>query len=691
MALTNILKNKILTGAVIGAAITLFLAIGIGFGLFNSLHLKLANSLYTKNEPGKDIVIVAIDDKSTQRPELGGLGLFTRWSRDNYTQLLDVLKTEKPKSITFDILFDNNTQIIPSAALAQLQYQLEENGDGNKDKLDAYEQFVADNADPTKNKSDKDLANKFAEFDNVIIAFNSDGQNSIMPIPSFAMNAIIANVQAEPDDDGVMRRTTPDDDLALVTVKTYLDKETIDLPLEDGKLMVNYFADPFGYTMIPFVDVLNGNYEKGLFKDKIVLVGLTSFKEINDKFTTPKSNKIAMPGVEFRANEIQTILDGKFLTNQSKLSQNLTIFSISAVLTIAFNYLGIALAILLALTSIALFIAAAHFFYARGSILNMVYPFLAILLSYLASWVYKYFIADKGKREMKSAFSHYVSDELVEQIAKNPDMVKLGGEKRPVTVFFSDIKNSTGYSEQTPIELWVQQINEYFTAMEFVLQSYGGTLDKYEGDAIMGFWNAPVAQEDHVARGFVTALVMKKTLTQLHAKWQGEGKPLIEFRIGINTGDALVGNFGSKNRFDYTVMGDTVNTASRLESSANKTYGTSICVAGFENAISPESLAKLVLRELDTVLLPGKKEPVKLFELVCLAEEATTDLKNKLNNYANGLTAYRRQDFTNAITAFESLKDDPAATVMLKRCRTLSTGGIVPGLGSDMIFSIANK
>lgn len=686
-------------GALIGGLITVFLAIFIAFGVFNGLHLKLADSLYSKNEISKDIVIVSIDDDSTKPQQDGGLGLYTRWTRDNYTELLSVLQPENPKVISFDILFDNGTVVIPTLKISQLQYELDEKNASNKERLDAYEKFADENADPTKNKSDADLAAKFAEFENVIIAFNGDGQNFIMPIYRFANNAIIANVNAQPDDDGVMRRVQPlfdfdgkkYDDFALATVKKYLAKDELKLPLEDGKLMVNYFGDPFNYKMVSFVDVLNGDYEKDLFKDKIVLVGLTAFKEINDKFTTPKSNKIAMPGVEFRANEIQTILDSKFLNNQSKTSLILSIFVLSAALTVAFNFLGIALSLVLAFTSIGTYLLVAHFAYSQGIIINMVYPFIAIVLSYLASWVYKYFIADKGKREMKSAFGHYVSDELVEQIAKNPDMVKLGGEKRIVTVFFSDIKNSTGYSEKTPIELWVQQINEYFTAMETVLKSFGGTLDKYEGDAIMGFWNAPVAQEDHVYRAFCAALSMKKTLIQLHQKWQGEGKPLIEFRIGINTGEALVGNFGSQNRFDYTVMGDTVNTASRLESSANKAYGTSLCVAGFEVLINPELLSKFILRELDVVLLPGKKEPVKLFELICVASEVTADIKNMLSAYANALAAYRRKDYASAIAGFESLKNDVPSQIMLERCQVLSSGSVVTGLGSDMVFAIANK
>ena len=356
---------------------------------------------------------------------------------------------------------------------------------------------------------------------------------------------------------------------------------------------------------------MNDKFENGLFDDKIVLVGPTSSKEIHDEHLTPRSNTTPMPGIEFRANEIQTILQQKFLANQSTFSQILTILAIALVLTIILNYVGIVLSIIITITAIFAYFFSAHFFFKKGLILNMVYPFAAIILSYLASWVYKYFITDKKKREIKSAFSHYVSDKLVDEIAKNPDLVKLGGEKRVVTVFFSDIKDSTSISEQTDITSWVAQINEYFTVMEKVIKEFSGTVDKYEGDAIMCFWNAPIEQKDHIALAYRTALKMRETLKALNQKWQAEGRPTLEIRIGINTGEAIVGNFGSHDRFDYTVMGDTVNTASRIEKS-NKEYNTHILVAGFETQLSQEEFD---LKEIDEVVLRGKKKSTKIYEL----------------------------------------------------------------------------
>ena len=623
MDLKKLIKNRFFAGLCIAILITFICAVLSVSGVFQNLHLRFADSLYTRDEPSDEIVIIAIDDYSTD-PIRDGLGAYVDWNRGHYIRLLEVLEENDPKVIAFDILFQRVTRSVPMSKISELIYGLSEDIT-NREKLELYEDFLVSHSNPLRNEIDTEFSEKLGEFDNIILA--TEALHKIEPLAMFAQNAILGDVSIRADDDGVLRRTSPKtndyDNFSIAIVKEYLDKDEVEIKTDEGKLLVNYFADPFGYKTLSFVDVMRGNVEEDDLKDKIVLIGLTTFKEIDDSFITPKSNTIPMPGVEFRANEVQTILEGKFLVNQSLPGQILTIFVISAALAIILSFSGITVSIIVTLAAILLYLGAAHFFYYRGIILNMVYPFLAIVLAYLAAWVYRYFIADREKQEIKSAFSHYVSDDLVKEIAKNPEMVKLGGEKLPVTVFFSDIKGSTTLSEQTEITAWVEQINEYFTAMEKILKDNGGTLDKYEGDAIMAFWNAPLRQKDHVVRAFTTALQMKEKLKRLNEKWKSEGRPELEIRIGIYSGEALVGNFGSEDRFDYTVMGDTANTASRLESWANKTYGTSIAVAGFENYADPAELAKFNLREVDTTLLPGKKEPVKIFELVGTANSYT--------------------------------------------------------------------
>lgn len=740
--LRKIINNRLASAFLIGILISVIITTAFFSGLFESMNRKMQDKQYTLNEASKDIVIIGIDAASTEaQPK--GLGRYSEWSRENYTKLLEVLKKEDPKVITFDILFNKPTENIPLEKISTFKSSLSENL-SQDEKLKAYDDFMKKNSDPLRNPIDEAFAAKLEEFNNVVLPFVVSGKDSLIPLyplKKFSKTAALGNFFTQIDPDGILRRTQPfykdgTTDFAVQTAMKYLnisDPKKLRIPTENSQMNVNFFAPPFGYKMISFVDVLNGKYAANTFKNKIVLIGVTSLKQNEDRFLTPRDNSSPMPGVEFRANEIQTIIEGKFLMNQGRVSVMLTIAAISIGLAIALNYLGIALSVLVTFAVFLLYIATIHLLYRSGLLLNILYPCLAIFFTYLASWIYKYFIADRKKREITSAFGHYVSSELVEQISQNPDLVKLGGEKKIVTVFFSDIKDSTALSEKTPIEIWVSQINEYFTEMENVVKKSGGTLDKYEGDAVMAFWNAPLPQEDHVFRAYACAIGMRNALARLHEKWAQEGKPLIDIRIGINTGEALVGNFGSAGRFDYTVMGYTVNTASRLESAANKAYGTSTIVAGIANVTesesaeadsakaSPVTLSQnlsansspredssssanmyaqcahtifnaFTIRELDTVYLPGKKEPVKLYELLGLASETTEETHKLLKTYAQALAAYRCQDFATAITSLTTIQStDGPAQILLARCQKLQKCGIIQELDNQMIYKIQNK
>lgn len=697
--LSHFLKNKVGAGIGIGLLVTVLSAIGLFSGSFSSMNSNLTDTLYTRNEPSKNIVIIAVDDKSTQA---NALGRFNQWKRSNFTDLLKVLEKENAKVVTIDFVFHTFSDGVGREQLLELQSQVKKADDS--EKLNDYQSFLKNYSSNLNHPIDNEFADELAKFPNLVLdtTLNPDGVSLIKPLTKFMTTATLGFATAYLDERGIMKATSPIihiadenkdyDDIALATAKKYLGKEEIKLPLQNGQMQINFFGEPYSFEMISFVDVLNKKFAKDFFKDKIVLVGGTSSKELHDEYLTPRSNVTPMPGIEIIANEIQTIIDGKFLSNQSAVASVLTVAVVSIGLAIALNYLGIWISVLVTFAVFLLYIFASHIFYKAGTIVNMFYPLAAILLTYLASWIYKFFIADKKKRELKSAFGHYVSGELVEQISQNPDLVKLGGEKKVITVFFSDIKDSTAISEKTPIEMWVSQVNEYFTEMENVVKKSGGTLDKYEGDAVMGFWNAPVSQNDHIFRAYACAIGMRKALVNLHTKWATEGKPLIEFRIGINTGEALVGNFGSKDRFDFTVMGDTVNTASRLESSANKTYGTMNIVAGFEaiNSTSPQ-LQNFTIRELDTVYLPGKKEPVKLYELLGLASEATAETAKLLQTYTQGLAAYRCKDFATAIKNFQLISSDKPAQILLARCQKLQAGEKIAELDEQMIFRIQNK
>ncbi|MFA7685182.1 MAG: CHASE2 domain-containing protein [Candidatus Gracilibacteria bacterium] len=703
MKFPKLLQNKIFAAVLISLIITAFSAILIIPGIFYSWHLKIADTLYTKNEPSKEIIIVGIDNKSTDSMA-PGLGRFGQWSRENYVKLLQVIEPETPKVITFDILFNTYSKGISTPQLIKLK----EEADAKtlvEEKLTVYKQGVTEYSSIMSHPADNLFAEELKKHSNIVLlgAIMEEAAQVSFPIPKFATNHSIGIAYDTFDSDGLIRRVKPTfinpedqksyDDLAFATVKKYLPENEIPkLPLENGKLNVNFFGDPFSFREISFVDVVNKNFEPGTFKDKIVLVGVTNLKEGQDRVLTSRSNKVPMTGIEFRANEIQTIIEQKFLTNQSAPSTILMIALISFALILLFNYAGIIVSTISLFVALIGYYLGAHLLYKSGFIPNMIYPFIAIIFSYIAAWIYRYFIADKKKREMTSAFSHYVSEDLVDAISKNPDAVKLGGEKKVITVFFTDLKDSTALSEKTEITAWISQLNEYFTVMEKVIKHFGGTIDKFEGDAIMGFWNAPIAQEDHIVKAYLAAVAMQKYLKVLNVKWSKEGKPALEMRIGINTGEAIVGNMGSTNRFDYTAMGDTINTASRLESCASKVYGGVTAVLGFDKFANIDDLKnKIVLREVDLVILPGKKDPVTVYELVCERTDLTEEIKQNIENYGKGLAAYKSKNFQDAEKYFVACINDKVAAVMLARVRDLNAGKKIETLSEDMIYKIKNK
>jgi len=681
--------------------ITAILSVSKVFVGFESIFL---DSLFTLDDPSKEIVIVAIDDVSTM-PAPEGLGRFNEWSRSYYSEMLESLKIEQPKVVAMDLIFDKPTVTLRTDDVRLLDYKMNKAVD-IEDQITEVRDFINTYSSSKLNPVDLEFADTLEGIGNMVLAgfINFEDNKLNKPLDKFLQGATVAFVNVDLEDNQKYTKSFQNyyveseantyDSFALAVAKLYLDEDKIEIPVNGGgQMYINYFGDPYSYQMVPFVDVVNGDFPEGFFKDKIVLVGLTSERSIQDTVLTPRSNSTPMPGVEAHANAIQTIIEKKFLVEQGTAGQMLTVLGLALVLTFVFTRFGIVVSTVTLFASLGLYYGAAHFFYRQGLLINIVNPMLTIVLTYIAAWVYRYFVADKGKRQIKSAFGHYVSKELVEEISKNPDQVKLGGEKRVVSVLFSDLKNSTGISEKMEITAWVSQINEYFTLMETVIQKMGGTLDKYEGDAIMAFWNAPLSQGDHVLRAFAAALEMKKALRDvLYPRWQVQGKPLIEIRVGINVGEAIVGNFGSVNRFDYTVMGDTVNTASRLESSANKAYGTELMVAGFQQHMTTEQMKAFVFREIDRVLLPGKESVVQLYELMCFTKDFNVEKQAVLQAYLQGLQAYYGRDFATALRFFESLPGDAAARTMVARCKALLGGTPLPNLRQeDMAFAIVGK
>jgi adenylate cyclase len=438
---------------------------------------------------------------------------------------------------------------------------------------------------------------------------------------------------------------------------------------EKGKFFINYYGPAQTFPYYSLADVVLGKVPLYKFGDKIVLVGFTS-RIYQDLYPMPFQDAL-YPGVEIHATIIANMIQNDFL-----IKPEWTTFIIAA-LILAFGLLlgvirhqksplwGVGAALL----SLAAVAGLAYGAFRFGRIwLNVTYPSLFIVVDYLAITSYRYFTEERQKRTLKNAFQHYLSPKVVQSLLKNMTALKLGGERKPLTAFFSDIRGFTSISERLSPEQLVRFLNEYLSEMSQIVLQYEGTIDKYMGDAIMAFYGAPIAQADHAARACKTAVDMLVRLKELRVGWEARGLPAMDIGIGINSGDMSVGNMGSWERFDYTIMGDHVNLASRLEG-INKEYGTNIVISQFTYALI--QAAPFTVRELDTVRVKGKNEPVTIYELIGY-DGMYAHRQPMFEKFREGLAAYQQRQWAPARAGFqEALRLDPLdqpAHIYLERC-----------------------
>jgi adenylate cyclase len=286
----------------------------------------------------------------------------------------------------------------------------------------------------------------------------------------------------------------------------------------------------------------------------------------------------------------------------------------------------------------------------KNYLADMTSPFLAVIVCYIGSTVYNYVTERKQKVMIKEMFSRYVNPTVVDELVAHPEKLRLGGERKELTVFFSDIEKFTNISEDMQPERLVSILNEYLTAMTGIVFSFNGTLDKYEGDAIVAFWGAPIPQQDHALRACRASVAMQEAIAAMRERWERERKPHLNVRIGLNTGEMIVGNMGGVDRFDYTVIGDSVNLGSRLES-ANKQYRTNIMIS--EHTYR-QVKGEVVARELDVLVVAGKTEPVHVYELVGMANTGLPPQRLEfIEEYTRGIFLYRDQRWKEALMRFE--------------------------------------
>jgi adenylate cyclase len=715
------------SGFKIGLGLTVLSLViyAMGFPFLNTMELKAFDLHFLsrgKMQPSGEVAIVTIDEKSIDR-----MGRWP-WPRTKIAELIDKLGAYGAKVVALDIIFSEPDHSSGLAMLQRLQAKVsdreakavlgkaasEADNDArlasslkrNRNVTLGYFFFMTrEEIRHRKQKpgpeADYDIPSRFTS----IRLMEKDAPQPVIPralaveqnIPQIAAAASsFGSFNIEPDSDGTVRwvplalqygeNIYPH--LSLEAVRRYLGSpplfinaasygvdsiqigKTVIPTDEEGRLLINFRGPEKTFPHYSVIDVLDGVVPKEALKDKIVLVGPTAIG-IYDMRVTPFSG--TFPGVEIHANVIDNILKNDAISRPQWISlfDVGAILLIGIVLSVVMNRLTPIVATLFTLGLLAAYAVANEYIFTHWKVwLTAIYPGMTMVLVFGGVTTYRILTEEKKKKEIRDAFSRYVAPSLVTDILKDPSRLVLGGEERRLTVFFSDIRGFTTISEGLTPPALVKLINDYLTPMTDIILKSGGTVDKYMGDAIMAFWGAPVWQEDHAVRAAKTALEMMEKLRLMQAEWEKQGIPRLDIGIGLSTGRLTVGNMGSHMRFDYTVMGDSVNLGSRLEG-LNKEYGTHIIVPKFTYE---DIKQEFILRQLDLIRVKGKKVPIKIYELMG-RKDAGDKMREVAGLFEAGLQAYMRRDWDAAEANFRKTlaiaPGDGPSTVFLNRVKNM--------------------
>ncbi|MDG1234062.1 MAG: adenylate/guanylate cyclase domain-containing protein [Pseudomonadales bacterium] len=423
-----------------------------------------------------------------------------------------------------------------------------------------------------------------------------------------------------------------------------------------------------------------------LVRDKIAVIGEVA-EVAHDQFETPVGNVF---GVEVIANSISTIIKNGPLKAASLGTELLVGFLLLAVFLCTRMIQAPLPRNSISIAGLVLFVLFTTYTYISfGLVFSISYLFIASVFSIIVINM-RFYISEMGQKTMiREMFGQYLSPKVVENLVDDPSKIQLGGEEREMTAFFSDIRGFSSISERlTPSEL-VQVLNDYLTDMCDIILAAEGTVDKFEGDSIMAFWGAPTRQADHAKRACFAAIEMNDRLIELRSKALEQGVTPLVVRMGMNTGTMVVGNMGSKQRMNYTIMGDAVNLASRLEG-ANKAYGSGMMISESTYRFCE---ADVDVRELDRITVVGKSEPVTVYQLLNRKNQTSDAEADLVDQFSKGLELYKTGDFQRAKSEFsaclEIFADDGPAQTYISRCQAFTDNP--PGADWDGVYRLTEK
>ena len=624
-------------------------------------------------------------------------GLSWPWPREVYGAIVGYLQRSGAKSVAFDVLFTEpskygvgDDRALGSAAggykgFVGALFLADRTGSATAWPPDLHPFPLAiDGFDPSVHRG--------AALDRVT------AHRASFPVPEIASQAaILADVQHDPDPDGVYRRVrlfrifdgravpslalasllaaSPGARVAMRPGGMTIAGKTI--PLDRNGYAVLRFRGPSGtYRAFSAAAVIQSELrlqageepvikDPEAFRDCHVIFGFSA-PGLYDLRPAPVGGTFSGP--EIQATALDNLLEGDFPAEvPGPVTAALTVLlALLAAIPVLFSRSAgksiLFFAVFLPLPA-GLSLAA----YAQGYWIPLVVAEAAVSLSLLGALTVNYATEGRQKRFIKNAFRQYLSPKVIEQLIAHPERLKLGGERRTLSIFFSDLQGFTSIAEGLDPEALTALLNDYLSAMTDIIHDEGGTLDKYVGDAIIAFWNAPLEQPDHAERAARSAIRCQARLAELRPAFREKIGKDLAMRIGLNTGAAIVGNMGSHSRFDYTVLGDAVNLASRLEG-INKQFGTWILASeALRNAVGDAFAA----REISRVAVVGRREAVRVFEL--FPREETVARADAHRAFAAGLEEFYAGRFSGAIGKFQPIAEiDPAAAAYVRKCRALS-------------------
>lgn len=648
------------------------------------------------------VVILDIDEQSLDRPELGQWP----WPRPVVAELIEKLQSYNVKVIGFDMVFAEADNTSPEQVIKAWKRR-----GANKDlfndikKLESHDKIMAKAIRASKNVvlglnfEDRRLAGAFGFTPRPKFKFDIEDQSNlkpyIYPFDTVANYPILSrfafgegHFYAIPDVDGIYRRVPMVMGIEKKNIRkdsSYFDRfffyqsltsellryvaqgnkvflggednayyiiegkeDTYKIPVDKDSNIHVWYAKPQKEWYLSAYDVLNDKIDPQRLKDKIVLVG-TSAIGLKDIRSTPMGPN--RPGVEVHFNIVDQVLNNQFLSRPQYIMKFEVLITalFCLILILSSGRVRLSHQTLIMLSGIIAFFAVTNLAYAEyGLLVDGAYAALFLFLVYVAVIVVGYLSSEHDRQKIRDAFEHYISPSYMNQLTQNPEILKLGGEEKNITTMFSDIRSFTSICENLRPDEIITLMNDFLTPLTKAVMENRGTIDKYMGDAIMAFWNAPLDDEEHAYNACIAALKMLKRLERLNEKRAKSNEDLLLLRagIGINTGLAAVGNMGSDQRFSYSVLGDSVNLASRLESQT-KQYGVNILIG--EACLAEPRVKDLAVLELDVLRVKGKKEPVRIFTII--GDEKITrqeSFEQLLKDHNVLLSLYRSQNWSDA-------------------------------------------